>query len=222
MLRLLTTSRLIRHINGFCPDRIQRFSSSLLRSQTDDGEDTIYALSSGSAPQATAVAVIRLSGPHAGNVLQQISIPKLPRPRHATLRTLRYENEVLDQALVLYFPAPHSFTGEEMVELQVHGSRAVVRGLLETLSQIENCRMAAAGEFTQRAFGNGKLDALQVEGLADLLTADTFKQRRLALAQLEGQASRIYEEWREELIRGLAHGEFIVAEARNSTFFLLS
>jgi tRNA modification GTPase len=117
---------------------------------------------------------------------------------------------MLDQALVLRFDAPHSFTGEDSIELQCHGSRAVVQGLLETLPQIHSCRYAQAGEFTQRAYGNGKLDLVQVEALADVLTADTQAQLAQALRQLDGKLSAQYESWREQLIKGLAHAEAVI------------
>lgn len=199
-------------------------------------EDTIYALSSGSGStgQATAVAVVRISGPDASAILQQLCQPKvpLPQPRYATLRklyrpiTTRKHNESkdnhvdrasqpqrrvpLDQALVLYFPAPHSFTGEDCVELQCHGGRAVVTGILTALQHTGLARLAEPGEFTQRAFGHGKLDLLQIEALADLLAADTSAQRQQALHQLDGQLSTVYTHWRNELIAGLAHAEAVI------------
>jgi tRNA modification GTPase len=111
--------------------------------------------------------------------------------------------------LVLYFPGPHSFTGEDVVELHCHGSRAVVQAVFQVLSDL-GCRLAEPGEFTQRAWLSGKLDVLQIEALADLLTADTDKQRAQALQQLDGKLSAIYDAWREQLIRGLAHAEAVI------------
>lgn len=178
----------------------------------DEQDDTIYALSSGgSAAQATAVAVIRISGPQAPSILQSLTNPPLPKPRYAALRKLYYKEQPLDQALVLYFPGPNSFTGEDVVELHCHGSRAVVQGVLEAISDSSKfARYAEAGEFTQRAWRNGKMDVLQVEALADLLTADTNTQRLQALKQLEGKLSETYQSWREKLIAGLAHAEAVI------------
>jgi hypothetical protein len=128
-------------------------------------QDTIYALSSGyTGLQATALAVIRISGPQAHDVLAALTPTKpLPKPRFAALRKIYYQNQMLDHALVLRFNAPNSFTGEDLIELQCHGSRAVVQGLLDTLPKIHSCRYAQAGEFTQRAYANGKLDLVQGE-----------------------------------------------------------
>ncbi|GAX11181.1 tRNA modification GTPase [Fistulifera solaris] len=177
-------------------------------------DDTIFALSSGgSAAQATAVAIIRISGTQAPAILQSLTTPgtPLPKPRYAALRKLYYKEQPLDQALVLYFPGPHSFTGEDVVELHCHGSRAVVQGVLEAISDSSKlARYAEAGEFTQRAWRNGKMDVLQVEALADLLTADTNSQRLQALQQLEGKLSETYQSWREKLIAGLAHAEAVI------------
>lgn len=180
-------------------------------------DDTIFALSSGfTGQQATALAVIRISGPRAHDILAALTPTKpLPKPRMAALRKLYYENQMLDHALVLRFDAPNSFTGEDLVELQCHGSRAVVQGLLDTLPKIvgennKSCRYAEAGEFTQRAYANGKLDLVQVEALADVLTADTQAQLRQALSQLDGKLSLQYDQWRHELIKGLAHAEAVI------------
>ena len=177
---------------------------------TSQDEDTIFALSSGyTGQQATALAVIRISGPNAHKVLDQLTKSKLPPARQAALRKLYYNGSMLDHALVLSFNQPNSFTGQDLVELHCHGSRAVVQGMLDTLPKL-NCRMAEPGEFTQRAFGNGKLDLVQVEALADILGADTQKQLEQALSQLDGKLSKIYEEWRNQLISGLAHAEAVI------------
>jgi tRNA modification GTPase len=177
-----------------------------------DDNDTIFALSSGfTSQQATALAVIRISGPLAHKVLSALTPGRpLPKPRVAALRKLYHGTQMLDHALVLRFDAPNSFTGEDLIELQCHGSRAVVQGMLEALPQIHSCRYAQAGEFTQRAYGNGKLDLVQVEALADVLTADTQAQLAQALSQLDGKLSAQYELWREQLIKGLAHAEAVI------------
>lgn len=175
-------------------------------------QDTIFALSSGfSGQQATALAVIRISGSKAHDVLSELTPGRpLPKPRTAALRKLYHNGQILDHALVLRFDAPNSFSGEDLIELQCHGSRAVVQGILDALPQIRNCRYAQAGEFTQRAYGNGKLDLVQVEALADVLTADTQAQLAQALSQLDGNLSAQYESWREQLIKGLAHAEAVI------------
>lgn len=181
-------------------------------------EDTIFALSSGSgsANTATALAVIRISGPGAEATLRSMLHPNrksFPKPRQAALCKLYDPNDVsvvLDHALVLYFPNPNSFTGESVVELHCHGSRAVVTGVLDVLSKQPRHRMAEPGEFTQRAFGAGKFDLMQVEALADLLTADTARQRQQALVQLDGTLSQQYDAWRQLLIKGLAHAEAVI------------
>jgi tRNA modification GTPase len=155
--------------------------------------DTIYALSSGALP--AGVAVIRISGPRTSDVLNGLC-GSLPSPRHAVLRSFRNRNnDVLDQGLVLYFAAPASFTGEDCAELQVHGGRAVVNAILAELEVSPGVRHAEAGEFSRRAFQNGKLDLVEVEGLADLIAAETEMQRRLAQEHSSGNLSTIYEGW---------------------------
>ncbi|MGL4397192.1 MAG: tRNA uridine-5-carboxymethylaminomethyl(34) synthesis GTPase MnmE [Hyphomicrobium sp.] len=160
---------------------------------------TIFALSS--APGRSAVAVIRVSGPAVPDVLARMVHP-VPQPRVAALRVIRHPNSgaALDQALVLYFAGPRSETGEDLAEFQVHGGPAVVQAVLAALGAIPGCRHAEPGEFVRRAFLNGKLDLAEVEGLADLIDAETDGQRRQALAQAGGALSRLYEGWRSELI----------------------
>jgi tRNA modification GTPase len=160
---------------------------------------TIFALSS--APGRAGVAVIRISGPAAQGVLQRMVAP-IPKPRVAAFRTIRHPEtgEALDRAVVLWFAAPLSETGEDVVEFQVHGSRAVVAALLSALATIPGCRLAEPGEFARRAFENGKLDLAEVEGLADLVDAETDAQRRQALAQAGGALSKLYDGWRARLI----------------------
>ncbi|HEX8308392.1 MAG TPA: tRNA uridine-5-carboxymethylaminomethyl(34) synthesis GTPase MnmE [Allosphingosinicella sp.] len=162
--------------------------------------DTIFALSSGSPP--AALAVVRISGPNAESALCALA-GKLPQERVATLATLRWRGEPLDRALVLRFPGPHSATGEDVAELHLHGGRAVVAAVLGALAAQEGLRPAEPGEFTRRAFENGRIDLAEAEGLADLLAAETESQRRAALAVAGGAISRKLEAWRHRLL-GLA------------------
>ena len=160
--------------------------------------DTIFALSSGAPP--AAIAVVRISGPRAGDALVQL-MGKLPKPRAAKLTSLRAaDGSLLDQALVLWFPGPNSETGEDCAELQLHGGRAIVDAVYAELGKIEGFRLAEPGEFTRRAFANGQIDLLQVEGLADLVSAETELQRRAALGGAAGALSRKVEGWRQRLL----------------------
>ncbi|MDQ1197111.1 tRNA uridine-5-carboxymethylaminomethyl(34) synthesis GTPase MnmE [Agrobacterium sp. SORGH_AS 787] len=162
--------------------------------------DTIYALSSGSLP--AGVAIIRISGSKAVEALRSLVGDNLPSPRQASLKTIRHRNgDVVDQALVLQFLSPHSFTGEDCVELHVHGSRAVVSAIFQLLESMPGLRHAEAGEFSRRAFDNGKMDLVEVEGLADLLQAETEMQRRLAVEQSSGHLSSLYDGWASQLTR---------------------
>lgn len=160
--------------------------------------DTIYALSSGSLP--SGIAVIRMSGPAVGPLLELLC-GALPEPRRATLRAIRSpaDGGVIDNGLVLWFPAPASFSGEDCGELHLHGGRAVVGAAFEALVA-EGLRIAEPGEFTKRAFLNGKLDLTAAEGIADLVAAETEMQRRQALRQAGGELRRRSEAWRDELI----------------------
>jgi tRNA modification GTPase len=167
-------------------------------------EETIFALST--ARGRAAIAVIRVSGPAAGQALTMLAGP-LPAPRRAALRSLRADDEVIDQALVLWFPGPASETGEDLAEFQVHGGPAVVGGVLDGLAQIPGCRLAEPGEFTRRAFLAGKLDLTGVEGLADLIAAETAVQRRQAMAQMDGQTARSVADWAARSLRSLAYAE---------------
>jgi tRNA modification GTPase len=169
---------------------------------------TIYALSSGAGP--AGVAVIRLSGPDAGQALLRITGRSgLPAPRRALFSTLQCPDsrERIDDGIVLWFPAPHSYTGEDVVELHIHGGPAVIAAALEALGDIGGLRMAEPGEFTRRAFLNGKMDLTAAEGVADLVAAETDAQRRQALRQAKGGLARLYDGWRARLIRALAHFE---------------
>ncbi len=169
-------------------------------------DDTIFALAS--APGRAGVAVLRLSGPAAGAALRALA-GTIPPPRVA--RRARFRDpaggEAIDDGLALFFPAPRSFTGEEVAELHVHGGRAVVAALVEALARLPGLRLAEPGEFTRRAFENGNLDLTAAEGVADLVAAETSAQRRQALRQLAGELGRLYEGWRERLLRALAHVE---------------
>ncbi len=168
-----------------------------------DARPTIFALSSGRPP--AAIAVVRVSGPRAGAALERLA-GRVPAPRQATLAHVRdpATGEAIDEALVLWFPAPRSETGEDTAELQLHGGYAVVAGVLEALGRIEGCRPAEAGEFTRRAFENGRLDLTAVEGLADLIAAETEAQRRQAFRQLKGLIGDRTEAWRRALIEAQA------------------
>ncbi|HEX3862406.1 MAG TPA: tRNA uridine-5-carboxymethylaminomethyl(34) synthesis GTPase MnmE, partial [Stellaceae bacterium] len=164
--------------------------------------DTIFALSSGRPP--AAIAVIRISGPRAGEALKSLS-GKIPEPRKAALARIRNaDNEIIDEALALWFPGPNSETGEDTAELQLHGGRAVIASVLGALGKIDGLRPAEAGEFTRRAFENGKLDLTAVEGLADLVMAETEGQRRQAFRQMKGLLGNRAEDWRARLIKALA------------------
>ncbi|MGV1014356.1 MAG: tRNA uridine-5-carboxymethylaminomethyl(34) synthesis GTPase MnmE [Methyloceanibacter sp.] len=165
--------------------------------------DTIIALASGAG--RAAVAVIRISGARTRDVLEALC-GTLPEPRHASLRKLRDPRggALLDRGLVLWFPAPASFTGEDMAELHVHGSRAVIREVIDAALTIPGTQLAEPGAFARRAFENGRLDLTEVEGLADLVNAETEAQRRQALAQAEGSLRALYEGWRAELIKAQA------------------
>jgi len=160
-------------------------------------DDTIVALSSGAVP--AGVAVIRLSGPGARPVLVEM-LGQLPTPRKLNLSDIVLDGETLDRGLVAWMPGPRSFTGEDCAELQLHGSPAVVRAVLRRLAARPGMRLAEAGEFTRRAFENGKLDLTEVEGLGDLIVAETENQRKLAHARLEGGLTRQVEGWREQLL----------------------
>ncbi|HEX9463044.1 MAG TPA: tRNA uridine-5-carboxymethylaminomethyl(34) synthesis GTPase MnmE [Alphaproteobacteria bacterium] len=168
---------------------------------------TIFAPST--AAGRAAVAVLRISGPRAGAALTALTGRKLPPPRLAARARLfdPATGQPLDDGLVLWFPAPRSFTGEDVAELHLHGGRAVLAGVMAALSRQPGLRVAEAGEFTRRAFDAGKLDLAEVEGLSDLIAAETEAQRRQALRQLAGELGRLTEAWRERLLRALAHAE---------------
>jgi tRNA modification GTPase len=165
-------------------------------------DQTIFALSSGRPP--SAIAIVRVSGPQAGLALERIA-GRLPPPRRATRCLLRdAAGEAIDDAVVLWFPSPGSATGEDVAEFHVHGGRAVLAAALDALSDIPYMRAAEAGEFTRRAFENGKLDLTEAEGLDDLIHADTDRQRRQALRQLQGLLGDRARDWRERIIEASA------------------
>jgi tRNA modification GTPase len=165
--------------------------------------DTIFALSSGRPP--AAIAVVRMSGPRSGAVLEAM-IGRLPAPRRAALARVRdpATGELIDEALALWFPAPASETGEDIAELQLHGGRAVIAAVVAALGKLEGCRPAEPGEFTRRAFEAGRLDLTQVEGLGDLIAAETQAQRRQAFGQLRGLLGDRAESWRQRVIEASA------------------
>ena len=169
--------------------------------------ETIFAPAT--APGRAALALVRISGPAAAYVCRCLTGRSPPAPRQAALRRLREPNsgEAIDEGLVLWFPAPGSFTGEDVLELHVHGGRAVIAALLEALSGLAGLRPADPGEFTRRAFLNGRLDLTAVEGLADLIDAETRAQARQALRQLDGALGRLYDGWTQTLLQALARIE---------------
>ena len=168
--------------------------------------DTIFALAT--APGRAAIAVMRISGPRAKAAVEALA-GAVPAPRVATLKALSEPGSggSLDRALVLWFPGPASYSGEDMAELHLHGGVAVVAGVARALAGVAGCRPAEPGEFSRRAFANGRLDLTAVEGLADLVAAETEGQRRQALRQMDGALGRLYDGWRARLIRALAHAE---------------
>lgn len=165
-------------------------------------KDTIFALSSGRLP--SGVAVIRLSGPGTKRALREM-VGIVPEARRASYRPIRARSgKILDRGLVIFLPGPGSFTGEDSAELQIHGGRAVVAAVLEALGTFADFRHAEAGEFTKRAFLNGRLDLVGAEALADLINAETEAQRRFAAANAEGIQTALYGEWRRRIVHGRA------------------
>lgn len=165
--------------------------------------DTIFALSSGQPP--AGIAVMRISGPQSGAALRMLTQKDLPPPRLASLRILRDRaGEILDHALTLWFPGPSSVTGEDLAELHLHGGRAVIAAVHACLRDMPGMREAQPGEFTRRAFVNGRIDLAEAEGLADLLSAETELQRRSALAMADGQLSRQVGSWRDSVLTAAA------------------
>src|SRR4051794_23288776 len=170
---------------------------------SDPDRETIFALSSGRVP--AAIAVVRISGPRARVALEAL-VGRVPEPRRGSLGRVRdpQSGEIIDEALVLWLPGPRSETGEDMVELQLHGGRAIVAATLKALGRLDRFRPAEAGEFTRRAFESGRLDLTAVEGLADLIAAETEAQRAQAMRQFQGLLGGRAESWRQRLIGALA------------------
>ena len=159
----------------------------------------IYALSSGSLP--SGIAIVRISGPKTRFALETIC-SGVPKPKIASLRTIRGSDDyVIDRALVLFFESPHSFTGEDCAEIHLHGGRAVVSACFAALAILPDFRLAEAGEFTKRAFDNGKIDLTEAEGLADLIFAETQMQHKLAIQQSDGVLKELYESWAGRILR---------------------
>ena len=168
---------------------------------------TIYALSSG--PGISGIAVVRISGSDSSKVLKLLTKNELPTPRVATLRKINNINtsELIDEGLILWFPGPQSYTGEDMVEIHIHGGKAVVEALLNTLSNIKECRLADPGEFTKLAFQNSKINLLKAESIADLISAETEIQRLQAVKMMKGKSSEKFNELREKLLKILSFVE---------------
>ena len=168
---------------------------------------TIYALSTG--PGISGVAIIRVSGPETKIVISKLTNGSFPEPRVATLKKINKinTNELIDEGLILWFPAPQSYTGEDMAEFHVHGSRSVVEALHSSIAHVENCRLAEPGEFTKIAFQNDKINLLQAESIADLISSETEIQRQQAIKIMTGQNSSKFISWRERLLKILSNVE---------------
>ena len=168
---------------------------------------TIYALSSG--PGISGVSIIRVSGEDTAKVIKILTGKKIPSPRRATLRKINNTNtsELIDEGIIIWFPGPESYTGEDMAEFHVHGGKAVVLAVQEAISNIENCRLAEAGEFTKLAFQNGKINLLKAESIADLISAETEIQRKQAIKIMRGKSSAKFNELREKLLKLLSFVE---------------
>ncbi len=168
---------------------------------------TIYALSSG--PGISGIAVVRISGSDSSKVLKLLTKNELPTPRVATLRKINNINtsELIDEGLILWFPGPQSYTGEDMVEIHIHGGKAVVDALLNTLSNVKECRLADPGEFTKLAFQNSKINLLKAESIADLISAETEIQRLQAVKMMKGKSSEKFNKLREKLLKILSFVE---------------
>ncbi|MDA7832039.1 tRNA uridine-5-carboxymethylaminomethyl(34) synthesis GTPase MnmE [Candidatus Pelagibacter sp.] len=168
---------------------------------------TIYALSTG--PGVSGIAVVRVSGPQTSLVIETLTGKVLPKARLATLRKINKINtsELIDEGLILWFPGPESYTGEDMAEFHIHGSKAVIDALHHSISKIENCRLAEAGEFTKLAFQNGKINLLKAESIADLISAETEIQRQQAIKIMNGKSADKFNSLREKLLKILSHVE---------------
>ena len=168
---------------------------------------TIYALSSG--PGISGVSIIRISGPKTKDVISKLTGKKLPKPRVASLRKFNKinQNELIDEGILIWFPGPQSYTGEDMAEFQVHGSRAVIEAIHSSLSKIKDCRLAEPGEFTKIAFQNGKINLLKAESISDLISSETEIQRQQAVKIMSGKSSNKFNSIRERVLKVLANVE---------------
>jgi len=168
---------------------------------------TIYALSTG--PGISGIAIIRVSGDNTKKIIRLLTNENLPKARVATLKKINKINtsELIDEGIILWFPGPESYTGEDMAEFHVHGSKAVIDALHSSISQIENCRLAEPGEFTKLAFQNGKINLLKAESIADLISAETEIQRQQAIKIMNGKSSEIFNDLREKLLKILSNVE---------------
>ena len=168
---------------------------------------TIYALSTG--PGLSGVAIIRISGPKASKIIESLTSKEIPKPRVATLRKINNINtsELIDEGIILWFPGPQSYTGEDMAEIHVHGGRAIILAIQNELAKIKNCRLAEPGEFTKLAFQNGKINLLKAESIADLISAETEIQRLQAVKIMNGESSKKFNQLREKLLKILSFVE---------------
>jgi len=168
---------------------------------------TIYALSTG--PGISGIAIVRVSGEETKKVIKLLTNETIPKPRVATLRKINKINtsELIDEGIILWFPGPESYTGEDMVEFHIHGSKAVIDALHHSISKVENCRLAEAGEFTKLAFQNGKINLLKAESIADLISAETEIQRQQAIKIMNGKSADKFNSLREKLLKILSHVE---------------
>ncbi len=168
---------------------------------------TIYALSSG--PGISGVAVIRISGSESKKIISNLIEGDFPKPRVATLKKMNNTNtnELIDEGIIIWFPGPYSYTGEDMAEIHVHGSRAVIEAILSSISKMKNCRLAEPGEFTKLAFQNGKINLLKAESIGDLIASETEIQRKQAIKIMSGKSFSKYNSWREGLLKILSNLE---------------
>ncbi len=168
---------------------------------------TIYALSTG--PGTSGVAIIRISGSESSKVIKLLTNKEIPKPRMATLRKINNINtsELIDEGIIIWFPGPESYTGEDMAEIHIHGGKAVILALQNEISKIKNCRLAEPGEFTKLAFQNGKINLIKAESIADLITAETEIQRLQAIKIMKGKSSAKFNELREKLLKLLSFVE---------------
>ena len=168
---------------------------------------TIYALSSGIG--VSGIAVVRISGAETKKIISGLTDKPFPTPRFATLKKVNNSNKtgLIDEGIIIWYPGPNSYTGEDMAEIQVHGSRAVIKALLDTISNFKNCRMAEPGEFTKLALKNGKINLLKAESIGDLISSETDLQMKQALKVIAGKNLKKFETWREDVLKVLSNIE---------------